>query len=209
MVFRTPLEGGHQVREQPRPPQTAAPHDDPVAAGLPHHPQRVLGRPDVAVAEHRDLRDVLLQPGDGVPVGGAAVVLGGGAAVQRDRGDALLDGDTAGVEVGDVVVVDALAHLHRDRQVARRRSRPRAGSPAAGSACTGARSRRPSWSPSGPGSRSSGRCGRRGPPPRSCGRPCRRSPGRRRTAGSSAASRSRRSGSAAWSSRCARPAPGS
>ncbi len=117
-VLGAPLEGGHQVGEQPRPPEAATPHDDTVTPGLAHHPQRVLGRPDVAVAEHRDLRHVLLQPGDGVPVGGAAVVLGGGAAVQRDGGDALLDGDPAGVEEGDVVVVDALAHLHRDGQIA-------------------------------------------------------------------------------------------
>src|SRR5690606_21271797 len=111
------LEGGDQVREQPRPAQTAAAHDDPVAAGLAHHAQRVLGRPDVAVAEDGDLRDVFLQAGDGVPVGRAAVVLGGGAAVQGDGGHALLDGDAPGVQVGQVVVVEALAHLHGDRQV--------------------------------------------------------------------------------------------
>lgn len=111
------LEGGDQVGEEPGPPQAAASDDHAVAAGLPHHAQRVLGGPDVAVAEDGDLRDVLLEAGDGVPVGGAAVVLGGGAAVQGDGADALLDGDAARVEVGEVVVVDALAHLHGDGQV--------------------------------------------------------------------------------------------
>ncbi len=46
-------------------------------------------------------------------------MLGRGPAVQRDGGHALVDGDAAGVQVGQVVVVDALAHLHRDRQAAR------------------------------------------------------------------------------------------
>ena len=58
---------------------------------------------------------------DRVPVGPAGVGLRDGPAVQRDRRAAGLLGDPAGVEVGQVVLVDALAGLHRHRHVVRRR----------------------------------------------------------------------------------------
>ena len=51
-----PVEDVGQVAEQPRPPQAAAADDHAVAAGLAHHAQRVVGLPDVAVAEDRDVR---------------------------------------------------------------------------------------------------------------------------------------------------------
>ena len=47
----------------------------------------------------------------------------GGAGVQGDRGHPLGLGDGAGVEVGEVVVVDAHAQLDRDRHVAGARHR--------------------------------------------------------------------------------------
>ena len=83
------------------------------------HAQRVVGLPDVAVAEHRHV-ERLLERGDRVPVGRAGVALRGGARVQGDRGDAGVLGDQAGLDVGQVVVVDALAHLDRDRDAGRR-----------------------------------------------------------------------------------------
>ena len=57
----------------------AAADDNPRATGLPDHPQRVVGLPDVAVAEHRDVqqRDEF---GDRLPVGRPAVEVGGGPA---------------------------------------------------------------------------------------------------------------------------------
>ena len=64
-------------------------------------------------------RDGLLELRDGRPVGLAGVELGRGARVQRDRGDARALGDAAGLEVGEVVGVDALAHLDGERDVAR------------------------------------------------------------------------------------------
>ena len=102
-----PREDVGEIAEQPRPAEAAAADDDAVAAGLPHHAQRVPGLPDVAVAEHRDRVDGLLELGDRVPVGLAVVELGGGARVQRDRRAALVLGDAAGVEVGLTAVVDA------------------------------------------------------------------------------------------------------
>ena len=113
-------EGGSQVAEQPRPPQAPAAHDHARGTGLLHHPQRVGGLPDVAVAQHRDVHG-RGQLADGVPVGTTGVRLRHGAAVQRDRSAAALLGDPAGVEVGQVVLVDALAGLHRDRHVIGRR----------------------------------------------------------------------------------------
>ena len=58
----------HGRPRQPRPTTTPS---QPVSRD---HPQRVVGRPDVAVAEHRDVQR-LLQRGDRVPVGRAGVVL--------------------------------------------------------------------------------------------------------------------------------------
>ncbi len=112
-------ECGHQVGEQPGPPQAAAADHDAVAAGPAHHPQRVVGRPDVAVAQHRDLGDGVLEAGDGLPVGGPAVVLRRRTTMQGDGGDALLHRDPPGVQEGQMIVVDALAHLHRHRPAAR------------------------------------------------------------------------------------------
>ena len=60
-----------------------------------------------------------LSGGDGLPVGLARVALGGGARVQRDPLHAGVLGDQAGLDVGQVVVVDALAHLDGDRDAGR------------------------------------------------------------------------------------------
>ena len=60
-------EDGDEIAEQPRPAEAAAPDDHPVATGGPHHRHGVRGLPDVAVAEHRDRRDVRLELADGVP----------------------------------------------------------------------------------------------------------------------------------------------
>ena len=75
--------------------------------------------------DHLTYLDAGRQLGDGVPVGLAGVGLLDGAAVQRDRRDARLLGDAAGVEVGEVLVVEALAGLHRHGHVVRRGGRDR------------------------------------------------------------------------------------
>src|SRR5690606_31159981 len=69
------------------------------------------GRPDVSVAEHGHAGDGLLQRRDRVPVSGAGVELARRARMQGDRGRAGILGDASGVEVGEMVGVDALAHL--------------------------------------------------------------------------------------------------
>ena len=107
-----------QVAEEPRAPLAAAAHHHAVDAGLADHADGVLGGPDIAVAQHRDVRQRLAQPGDGGPVGLAGVELRRGAAVERDGGNAGIAGDPAGVEVRQVVLVDALAHLDGERDVA-------------------------------------------------------------------------------------------
>src|SRR5699024_2104749 len=81
-----PGEAGGAVGEQPGTALAAAAHHDAVAAGLLHHLDRVLGGPDVAVAEHGDVGDELLELGDRLPARLAGVVLDHGAAVRRDRG---------------------------------------------------------------------------------------------------------------------------
>ena len=113
------VEGGGQVAEEPRPAQAAAADDHACSTGLLDHAQRVGGLPDVAVAEDGNVH-VVDQARDGVPVGLAGVGLLDGAAVQGDGCDAGLLRDAARVEVGQVVVVEALAGLHRHRDVVRR-----------------------------------------------------------------------------------------
>ena len=51
------VEDVGEVAEEPGPAQAAAPDDDAVAAGRPHHAQRVPGLPHVAVAEDGDAGD--------------------------------------------------------------------------------------------------------------------------------------------------------
>ena len=84
-----PVEGRREVGEEPRAPKAPPADDDPVAPGLRDHPQRVLGRPDVPVAEDGDARDGLLELADRQPVGLARVGLRGRAAVVRAGRDAL------------------------------------------------------------------------------------------------------------------------
>ena len=106
-------EGRSEVAEQPGPPEAAPADHDARAAGLVHHLQGVLCLPDVAVAEHRDV-DLVDQFFDACPVGLSGVGLLDGAAVQRDRGGALLLSDAPSVEEGLVVLVDADARLDGD-----------------------------------------------------------------------------------------------
>ncbi len=79
----------HGRPRQPRPMTTPA---QPVCA---HHPHRVVGLPDVAVAEHRDVEQ-RGQFGDRLPVGLAAVEVGRGPSVQRHVGNAGILGPQRG-----------------------------------------------------------------------------------------------------------------
>src|SRR5699024_145798 len=97
--------------------QAATSDDHAVATGVLHHRRGVRGLEDVTVAQYRHpgAVHVLHQAGDLVPVGGAGVALGGGTPVAGDGGRALGSGDASGIEVGVVLVVDADAELHGDR----------------------------------------------------------------------------------------------
>ena len=111
-IFRlASCEDVGQVAEQPRTPQATAAHHDPVAAGDPHHAQRILCLPDVAVSQDRDRSDRRLQLRDGLPPRLAGVELSGGPCVQRDGDTALVLGDPAGVEVRLVLVAHSHAEL--------------------------------------------------------------------------------------------------
>ena len=201
-------EGSDEVPEQPRAAEAAPADHHAVAAGGAHHLDGVGRLPDVAVAEDRDGGDRLLELGDGRPVGHAGVQLLGGPGVHGDRGGAGLLGEPAGHQPRAVLVVEADAHLHRDRHVAGAVDR----SGDHGAEQRGAQRQRRATAVAGDlagrGSRSSGRCGRR-PPRRAPGgppRPSRR--GRCRRAGSSGSARRRRSGRCGTCARCPRPRPG-
>ncbi len=107
-----------QIAEEPRTTQAAATDHHAVASGLPHHPKRVLGLPDVAVAQHRDGGDDLLQAGDGLPARLAVVELRRRPRVQGDRCAALFLPDASGVLEGEQVVVDAHPELDGHGHVA-------------------------------------------------------------------------------------------
>ena len=74
-------ERRHEIAEQPRTTQAAPTHDHTVTSGGLHHAQCIVGGPDVAVAEHGNRRDRLLQRGDGFPTRLTRVVLFGRACM--------------------------------------------------------------------------------------------------------------------------------
>ncbi len=101
------------LRENPRVAQHAPAHEDATHA-LAQAFHHLLGLHAVAGAEHRN-RDAARDLVHEVPVGRARVRLLGGAAVERDgRRTGLLDPLRHVGGVG-LVVVPALAHLHRHR----------------------------------------------------------------------------------------------
>ena len=84
-----------------------------VAAGLAHHFERILGTPDIAIAEYRNV-EVFLELADAGPVGMTAIVFGGGTGMQGYGLAALLLRDVSGFEEGLMVMVDADADLRGD-----------------------------------------------------------------------------------------------
>jgi hypothetical protein len=61
-------EGRREVAEQPRSTEASSTDDDPVATGFVDHAKCVFCAPDVAVAEHGDARDDVLELLDRGPV---------------------------------------------------------------------------------------------------------------------------------------------
>ena len=112
------FEGGLEVTEQPRAALAATADHHAVHSGFADHPHGVLRGPDVSVAQHRHIRQRLAQACDGGPVSLAGIELRRGAAVKGDGGNAGIAGDPAGVEVRQVVLIDAFAHLDGERDVA-------------------------------------------------------------------------------------------
>ena len=116
--FIAAFEGGLQVCEEPRAALAAAANDDAVHTGLLDHGNGVFGGPDISVAQHRHVRERFAQLGDGVPVGLAGIELRGGAAVQGHCCHTGVAGNLAGLAESEVVLVDALAHLDGQRDLA-------------------------------------------------------------------------------------------
>ena len=108
-------KGVCELAEQPRPAQATAPDHDPGTSGLLDHPHRVIRRPDVAVAQHRQWREILDESRDGLPLRFTRIHLQRRAGVQRHPCHAGICGDPGSVTVGQVVLVDAHPHLHRHR----------------------------------------------------------------------------------------------
>ena len=111
--FGIALEGVFDVGEQPRPALASAADGHTVAAGLAHHFERILGTPDIAIAEYRNV-EVFLELADAGPVGMTAILFGGGTGMQGYGLAALLLRDVSGFEEGLMVMVDADADLRGD-----------------------------------------------------------------------------------------------
>ena len=112
--FRGALDGGIHPLKQPRVAQRSTGDHHAVAAGLLHHGHGILGRMDVAVAQHRHM-DCLLYPGNDLRVDARGVHLLTGAGVYRNEGRARLLAGLCALHGGHMVGVPALAHLDRDR----------------------------------------------------------------------------------------------
>ncbi len=100
--------------------QATPPDDDSIAPGLGHHRQSIPGCRYVAVAEHRDTAHCRLQVADRPGTCRRSIVIECGTRVKGDRGGSLGFRDPTGVQVGQVIVIDTHAELHRHRHAASR-----------------------------------------------------------------------------------------
>ena len=104
-----------QITKQPRLAQTTATNDHTIATGFGDHSQRIVGAPNIAVAQHRDALNLLFQRGDGLPPGAWRIVLLGSAGVECNHHRAGITTNFARVYICDQVVVDAHAKFARNR----------------------------------------------------------------------------------------------
>ena len=109
-----------ELAEEPWPTEASTAHDHTRAARLLHHRERISRTEDVAIAEHREAIELLDKPRDSGPVGRSAVHLSGGAAMQCHPRHTGVTSNAPRVQVGEVILIDPLAHLHRHRDAIRR-----------------------------------------------------------------------------------------
>ena len=84
-----------EVTEEPGTTQAPSTDHDAVATGRTHHPNGVIGCPDVTIPENRDRLDRFPEAGDGGPIRFARIELTRGAGVQSHRSRTLFLGDEA------------------------------------------------------------------------------------------------------------------
>ena len=106
------------VGEQPWTALAAAADRNTRATGFGDHRQRVVGTPNIPVAEDGNIK-LGNQLADAGPIGMPTVIFGGGARVQGDGLAAFLLRDVSGFEEGLMVMVDADADFGRDWYVGR------------------------------------------------------------------------------------------
>ncbi len=109
------LEQRPRLLKDPRVPKAPARDHDPVAPGLPPHPDRVLGGLDVAVADDRDVQRCL-HPRDFLPSGGALVQLHSCPRMQgEDLGPGILTAQPDSHRIA-LLLVPSRSCLDRHRQ---------------------------------------------------------------------------------------------
>ena len=106
-------EGSCQVAEKPRPTETTTSDDHPVTTCLGHHLQRVLGLPEVAVAQHRNAH-CLFELCNAGPVSPAGVGLLHGSSMQRDCGCPFLLSNDPRIKEGLVGLINTDPSFDRD-----------------------------------------------------------------------------------------------
>ena len=118
---RFPCECRRELTEQPRTSQAPAPHHDTVGPGDLDHAHCVARGPDIAIAQHRNAQrcEFGLQARDRQPVSLPAIHLRGRATVQSHPGHTFFCCRAAGIEIGEMRIVDTHAHLDRHRPAAR------------------------------------------------------------------------------------------
>ena len=115
-IFRDRLtrEGRSQLSEEPGAPKASATDDDSGAPGLIHHRQGIPSAEDVTIAKHGEAIQCLHEVSDRRPICAAGIHLRRRAPMQRDPRDTRIPGHAAGLQIGEVVVIDPFAHLHGD-----------------------------------------------------------------------------------------------
>ena len=119
-VFRGPPgENRGQIREEPRPSETAPSYDDSIAPGGSHHAQGIPCFPDVPISEDRNVLNSLFEVRNRFPASFSRIQLSGGSGVKGDCRTALFLCHATCIEISHHVFIDAHPKFDRDGNGAR------------------------------------------------------------------------------------------
>ena len=102
------------IRKYPRVSLSSAGNHHRVAAGLPHHPDRILSRIHIPVSNDR-YTDRLFDSADNVPIRASRIILLAGPSVDRDRGRPGILKHLGGFHGVDFILIKTGSDLDCDR----------------------------------------------------------------------------------------------